>query len=144
VSVEYAIDGAFATGTIKADLGIVVVGEKPYAEGWGDTENLSLDSGDLLTIERMRATNKRLVVIIVSGRPLIITDQLKKWDAVIAAWLPGSEGGGIADVLFGDTVFTGKLPLPWPNSIAQLPIAPDGTTKDGTQVLFPRYFGLRY
>ncbi len=143
VTVEYAIDGTFATETVKAELGIAVVGEKPYAEGWGDTENLSLNASDLHTIERMRATSKRLVVIIVSGRPLIITDELKKWDAAIAAWLPGSEGGGVADVIFGDAPFTGKLPLPWPRSIVQLPLAPGGTTKDGTQALFPRYFGLR-
>ena len=59
------------------------------------------------------------------------------------AWLPGSEGSGVADVLFGDKSFTGTLPLPWPSHSEQLPITSDGTTADGTEVLFARYFGLK-
>ena len=81
-------------------------------------------------------------MIILSGRPLIITDQIKSWDAAIAAWLPGSEGGGIADVLFGNRPFTAKLPITWPANIQQVPTKADGTTKDGTQPLFKRGFDL--
>ena len=78
----------------------------------------------------------------MSGRPLIITQEIKTWDAVIAAWLPGSEGAGVADVLFGEKPFTGSLPLPWPAAMEQVPVETDGTTADGTPTLFPRYFGL--
>ena len=84
-----------------------------------------------------------MVVVVVSGRPLLVTNEISSWDAVVMAWLPGSEGGGVADVLFGNKPFTGKLPLPWPHHSEQLPIAQDGTTADGTKVLFQRYFGLK-
>jgi beta-glucosidase len=83
-----------------------------------------------------------MIVIIVSGRPLIISDDIAAWDAVIAAWLPGPEGAGVADVLFGKREFTGKLPLPWPKSIEQLPMRHDGLGSDGSQPLFPREYGL--
>ncbi len=61
----------------------------------------------------MKAASDKIIVIIISGRPLDIKDEAKNWDGVIAAWLPGSEGGGVADVLFGDYAFSGILPLPW-------------------------------
>lgn len=81
-------------------------------------------------------------MIILSGRPLIIADQLPSWDVVVAGWLPGSEGAGIADVLFGNHPFTAKLPLPWPATIQQLPIESNGITNDGSEALFKRGFGL--
>ena len=142
VRVDYEINANFATGTERADLGIAIVGEKPYAEGWGDNENPTLDASDIAAIKRLQATSKKVIVILVSGRPLIITDEIPSWDAAVAAWLPGSEGAGVADVLFGDKPFSGKLPLPWPSHVGQLPIAPDGKTADGTSVLFSRYYGL--
>lgn len=111
--VEYNLAGKFAT-TSKADIGIAVVGEAPYAEGWGDNPHPSLTPQDLQTIPKVKAASKKLIVIIVSGRPLDITKYAKNWDTVIAAWLPGSEGEGVADVLFGDYPFTGKLPVAWP------------------------------
>ncbi len=111
--VEYNQQGNFSTTTPQADVGIAVVGEKPYAEGWGDNANPSLTTEDLLTIEKVRSKSKKLVVIIVSGRPLDIAASSKEWDGIIASWLPGSEGQGVADVLFGLFPFTGTLPIEW-------------------------------
>jgi beta-glucosidase len=142
-SIEYSQTGIFDESGPNAAVGIAVVGEAPYAEGWGDNPNPTLSTEDLEAIENLRKNSDKLIVIIVSGRPLIITEEIKTWDAAIAAWLPGSEGAGVADVLFGDKPFTGSLPLPWPANISQVPIQTDGTTTDGTEVLFPRYHGLR-
>ncbi len=141
--VEYNLNGTFALANQKADIGIAVVGEKPYAEGWGDKEYPTLDEEDLLAIKNLQATCDKVVVVIVSGRPLLIADEVGSFDALVAAWLPGSEGAGVADVLFGDKPFTGTLPLPWPHHSEQLPIATDGRTADGTTLLFKRYFGIR-
>lgn len=140
-AVEYDPRGYFPSSAI-ADAGIAVVGEKPYAEGWGDDARPRLDDADLAAIANLRKTSKKVVVILVSGRPLLITDELPKWDAAVAAWLPGSEGAGVADVLFGASPFTGTLPLPWPRTVEQLPMTPDGRGHDGTAPLFPRGFGL--
>ena len=112
-NVEFNETGDFSTDGDKADIGIVVVGEKPYAEGWGDTAHPSLDETDLQTIQKTRAASEKLVVIIISGRPLDVKGLHKQWNALVAAWLPGSEGQGVADVLFGDYPFTGKLPVVW-------------------------------
>jgi beta-glucosidase len=109
------------TGDTVADVGIVVVGERPYAEGFGDSDDLYLSDSDVANIERMHERAERVVVIILSGRPLIITTQLSLADAWVAAWLPGSEGSAVADMLFGDYAFTGKLPFSWPRSMRQLP-----------------------
>jgi beta-glucosidase len=141
--IEYELGGNFSTSSEEvADLGIAIVGEPPYAEGWGDSENPTLSFDDLQTIERLKQSCDKVLVVIVSGRPLLITDDIASWDALVAAWLPGSEGEGAADVLFGDVPFKGRLPLPWPAYLEQLPIAPDGTTADRTPPLFPRGFGL--
>jgi beta-glucosidase len=140
-TVQFDKDGNFAEKDI-ADVGIAIVGEKPYAEGWGDNPHPHLGDEDLAAITRLRSSVRDLVVIIVSGRPLIITDQLATWDALIAAWLPGSEGAGVADVLFGEATTTGILPLPWPRYIEQLPFDHSGFSADGTPPLFPQGFGL--
>jgi len=116
---EYNQEGIFDQG--MADVGIVVVGERPYAEGEGDSNDLSLSDEALLTIERVRETSEALVVILVSGRPMIVTDQIDDWDALVAAWLPGTEGDGVAEVLFGDYPFQGKLSYTWPRSMEQMP-----------------------
>ena len=110
----YSKDGNFDNKEGLADVGIAVVGENPYAEGWGDQENLFLNEKDLETIEKLRNNSKKIIVIIISGRPLEIKNEIKNWDAVVAAWLPGSEGGGVADVIFGLQPITGKLPVDWP------------------------------
>ncbi|MGE5426227.1 MAG: glycoside hydrolase family 3 protein [Bacillota bacterium] len=111
-SLEYDLKGEFK-GDGKADIGIAVVGEKPYAEGVGDDPLPHLSEEDLLTIKNLRNKCERLIVIVISGRPLDLGAATKDADAVIAAWLPGSEGQGVADVLFGEYPFSGKLPIPW-------------------------------
>jgi len=141
-SVMYEKEANFYGINTKADIGIAVVGEKPYAEGWGDNANPVLDASDLQAIERLRAKVNKIVVVTVTGRPLLMTDQIEAADAVVAAWLPGSEGAGIADVLFGNSPFTAKLPLSWPAQLEQIPISNDGMTANGTPVLFKRGFGL--
>ena len=111
--ITYDAMGNFSLPEQSADIGIVVVGEKPYAEGWGDHEDPSLSNEDLETIERVKKVSKKIVIIIISGRPLDIVSAAKGWDAIIAAWLPGTEGEGVTDVLFGDFPFTGTLPIEW-------------------------------
>jgi beta-glucosidase len=118
-TVEYDKYGRFDG---EAGVGIVVVGEMPYAEGLGDKADLSLSVADVAVINNVRPSVDKLIVVIISGRPLVITDQFPTADAWVAAWLPGSEGAGVADVLFGDYPFTGKLPYTWPRSNDQLPI----------------------
>ena len=136
--------GQFAADTPQAQIGIAVVGESPYAEGWGDNPSPALSAADLATIKNLQRTSESVIVILVTGRPLIITKEMTDWDALVVAWLPGSEGAGVADVLFGAKEFTGTLPLPWPASIEQVPITATGVTTDDSEVLFPRYFGLNY
>jgi len=106
---------------ITADVGIVVIGEDPYAEGRGDSADLAISPLDATLIENVRARVPKLIVILLSGRPMIIGKQLNQSDAFIAAWLPGTEGQGVADVIFGDRQFTGKLPFTWPRAVTQLP-----------------------
>jgi beta-glucosidase len=127
------------TTTFAADAGnvdgscavaIAVVGETPYAEGQGDRPNgLSLDATDTAVLQRIRSSGVPTVAVLVSGRPLDISGVLPWVSAFDAAWLPGSEGAGVADVLFGKVVPTGKLPVSWPASATQQPInAGDGQT----------------
>jgi len=111
--VEYSERGDFSIKNNLADVGIAVVGEKPYAEGWGDNANPSLSAEDLEAIQKVKEKSKKLVVIIISGRPLDISPYSKSWDGIIASWLPGSETAGITDVLFGSYPFTGVLPVSW-------------------------------
>ncbi len=111
--IEYSEQGNFSSGNNLADVGIVVVGEKPYAEGWGDNVNPSLSSEDLVVIAKTKTKSKKIVVIIISGRPLDISLYSKNWDSIVASWLPGSEGEGVTDVLFGLYPFCGILPVKW-------------------------------
>ena len=105
----------------KADIGIVVVAEKPYAEGVGDEADPKLSTVDVALIEKMHERANKVVVVMMTGRPIEITEQLPLADAWVAAWLPGTEGNGVADVLFGDYEFTGKLPFTWQRWNSQLP-----------------------
>ena len=132
--VEYSIDGKGFTG----DLAVVVVGEKPYAEMQGDRKDLKLDKEDLDIISRFTEINIPVVVVLLSGRPMIVTDEIDKWDGFIAAWLPGTEGSGVADVLFGDHKPSGKLSFSWPKSMDQFPIDPTDSH------LYKFGFGLTY
>lgn len=118
-NVTFSIDGSGAEG---ADIGIVVIGETPYAEGAGDRTNLTLSWDDLSAVQRVKNTGIPVVVILISGRPMIIEPTINLVDAFIAAWLPGTEGQGVADVLFGDYPPTGLLSHTWAKSMSQIPI----------------------
>src|SRR4051812_48515494 len=140
------------------DIGIVVVGETPYSEGFGDVggprwaydrgdhgvprpvKDMQLSSADKAAVDKVCAATTRCVVVIVSGRPLILDpDQVDRMDALVEAWLPGSEGMGVADPLFGTTHYSGKLPVSWPRSLDQEPINVGDPNYDP---LFPFGFGL--
>jgi len=99
----------------KADAIIAVVSEPPYAEMKGDRDELNLSADDQALVAKAKASGAPVVTILFSGRPLVLNSALTNSDAVVAAWLPGSEGLGMTDVLFGDYRFTGKLPRAWPN-----------------------------
>ncbi|CAN1245859.1 Beta-glucosidase BoGH3B [Linum grandiflorum] len=118
---------------------IVIVGEHPYAESAGDSTNLTIPEPGPTTIRNV-CQSMKCVVLIVSGRPLVIEPYLETMDALVAAWLPGTEGRGIADVLFGEYGFSGKLPRTWFKRVDQLPMnVGDGEDYDP---LFPFGFGL--
>jgi beta-glucosidase len=140
--VEYSETGEFTSVRGKAPIGIAVVGEAPYAEGWGDREFPILSDTDRQAINNLRAVCDQVIVILVSGRPLLIAHEINDWATVIAAWLPGGLGFGVVDGLFGLTPFTGTLPVAWPRTTEQLPLSPTGETADGTSVLFPSGFSL--
>ena len=139
----------------RKQVGIVVVGETPYSEGFGDVggprwsdngvprpvKDMQISATDRAAIDKVCAETVKCAVVIVSGRPLIIEPgQLSEMDALVAAWLPGSEGGGVADVLFGDRPFTGRLPVTWPRTIDQEPINVGDADYDP---LYPFGYGLR-
>lgn len=118
-SVTYAADGSGGQG---ADVGIAVIGEKPYAEGRGDRTDLSLAKEDIAAVRNLKNAGLKVITVIISGRPLIIEPILHFSDAIVAAWLPGTEGQGVADVLFGDYAPRGRLSHSWPKTMAQIPI----------------------
>ncbi|MFZ0390862.1 MAG: glycoside hydrolase family 3 N-terminal domain-containing protein [Calditrichia bacterium] len=136
--VTYSLDGSGAAG---ADAAVVVIGETPYAEGAGDRSELYLEHNDLTAIQNLKNTGIPVVVILISGRPLIIDYVLPICDAFMAAWLPGTEGDGVADVLFGDFAPRGKLSHSWPRSMDQIPL---NVGDPGYDPLFPYGFGLSY
>jgi len=134
--VTYSPDG----GDIHdADAIVVVVGEKPYAEGLGDRTNLDLSATDAALIATAKASGAPVTTILFSGRPLILGHSLKASDAFIAAWLPGTEGEGVADVLFGDVAPKGKLPREWPRNDRQF-----AADHMHGKPLFPLEYGLTY
>lgn len=139
--------------------GVIVVGETPYAEGFGDVggprwgfdpgdrgvlrpvKDMQLSAADRAAVDRVCAQARRCVAVVVSGRPLIIEPaQLDALDGLVAAWLPGSEGAGVADTLFGRRPFTGKLPMTWPRTLEQEPINIGDADYDP---LYPFGWGLR-
>ena len=142
-----------------SDTGIVVVGETPYAEGFGDVggprwgfdpgdngvlrpvKDMQLSAEDKAAVDKVCAEASRCVVVVVSGRPMIIDPSRRQAiDALVAAWLPGSEGAGVADVLFGRSPFTGRLPMTWPRTLDQEPINVGDEQYDP---LYPFGWGLR-
>jgi beta-glucosidase len=155
--VTFSEDASAPVGA--ADVGIVVVGETPYSEGFGDVggprwgfdpedggvlrepKSLELQPGDAAVVDTVCDAVRECVVLVVSGRPQVITpDQLGKIDALVASWLPGSQGEGVADVLFGKQPFTGKLSHTWPATAAQEPI---NVGDSDYHPAFPYGWGLR-
>jgi beta-glucosidase len=114
-AITYAADGK-ANGNF--DVIIAVIGEPPYAETEGDrSSDINLCAADINMLKATYKYNCPVVVVMLSGRPMTIEEEYKNWDAFIAAWLPGTEGGGIADVLFGEHDFTGRTPYTWRKTI---------------------------
>lgn len=138
-------DGSFQE---KPDVAIVVFGENPYAEWEGDRKHIIYDNDkDLALLRRLKDAGVPVVSVFLSGRPLWVNPFLNASDAFVAAWLPGSEGNGIADVLFADAAgkarydFRGKLSFSWPRSPAQVVLNRGDANYDP---LFPFGFGLTY
>lgn len=136
--VTFSADGSGAEGAAAA---VVVIGEPPYAEMEGDRLDLTLPADQVALVERVADTGVPTAVVLISGRPLIIDRVLERADAVVAAWLPGTEGAGVADVLFGEYAPSGRLSFTWPRSMAQIPINVGDAPYDP---LFPFGFGLTY
>ena len=130
-----------ADNLLGSDIIVVAIGEEPYTEGVGDRDSLLLSKKDKELLEKVKRSKIPYVVILISGRPMIINKELDNSHAFIAAWLPGTEGEGISDVLFGDFDFTGKLSMTWPRSMKQIPINFGDSDYDP---LFEFGFGLSY
>jgi beta-glucosidase len=146
-SAELAPDGAFRR---KPDVAIVVFGEDPYAEFQGDRPSIDYQPGartDLALLRKLKAQGIPVVALFLSGRPMWVNPELNAADAFVAAWLPGSEGEGIADVLVGDAKgkarhdFKGKLSYSWPKRADQGRLNPD---EPGYDPLFAYGYGLTY
>ncbi len=135
--IVYDENGNF--GDVKVETAFVVVGEEPYAEGMGDRSDLHLPQSQVDMIRRVRKNCNKLVVMVLSGRPIIISDWADDVDGLIAGWLPGTEGDGVADVLFGDHDFNGVLRYTWPRSMEQIPLGTD----DGQEPQFLPGAGLK-
>jgi beta-glucosidase len=140
-------DGSFSE---KPDVAIVVFGEPPYAEGMGDRRTLEFEPGEkqsLALLAKLQAAGIPVVSVFLSGRPMWVNPELNRSDAFVAAWLPGSEGGGIADLLIGDAQgrprhdFTGSLSFSWPKTAGQFTLNA-GTA--GYDPLFGLGYGLSY
>ena len=134
--IDYSADGSNLSG---ADAIVVVIGEMPYAEMKGDRDELNLSPADAALVAQARATGAPVVTVLYSGRPLVLGSALEQSDAFVAAWLPGTEGLGITDVLFGNHAPAGKLSRLWPANNDQLAVG-----RANGQPLFPVGFGLNY
>ena len=146
-SATLSVDGTFSE---RPDVAIVVFGETPYAEWFGDVKSLEYQPGtkaDLALLRRLRASGIPVVSVFLTGRPLVINEELEASDAFVVAWLPGTEGGGIADVLFRkpngrvNHPVTGKLSFSWPRDVTQTAI---NRHDANAEPLFPFGFGLTY
>lgn len=123
-------------------LCIVVASEPPYAEGVGDTANLLLPTSERLLVARVSEQFERVALVVYSGRPVVLGELESAASSIVAAWLPGTEGAGVVDVLSGDRSPTGTLPFDWPASVEQLPV---GRFISGEQKpLWPVGFGLNW
>lgn len=157
---QVAPSANFVSSSQDADIIVYVIGEKPYAEWYGDyrgsnfegqiyrsydwnngpTFNSVEDLGYISKLSEYHSAGKKVVTVFISGRPLPVSSLIEASDAFVAAWLPGSEGAGVGDVLFGDYAPTGKLPHSWPSSASQIPI----NVGDGKTPLYEYGFGLTY
>jgi beta-glucosidase len=137
VEVTFAVDGSGGTG---ADTIVAVIGETPYAEMKGDRSDLRVPPTDAALIAKAKESGATVITILLSGRPLILGSVLDQSAALVAAWLPGTEGQGVADVLFGDFQPTGRLAHTWPRNNAQV----SAGAKTSEPPLFPIGFGLGY
>jgi len=145
LGVDVVAPGARVTTAAAADVIIYATGETPYAEWEGDrslaqlsfSDNLSSTS---LTTLRSQNPSKPIIVVFISGRAMVVETLISNSNAFVAAWLPGTEGAGIADVLFGDYNFTGKLPFTWPRNTSEIPI----NSKAESPNWFPYGFGRSY
>lgn len=134
--------GKFEQVEGSAEIGIVVQGERPYAEGRGDRDVLAINP---TIVTRMRERADVVILVLITGRPLDIQEALEVADAVVVAWLPGTEGTGITDILFGDNDFTGKLPVTWQRTTTQLPFNFANIPTEGCDApLFPFGYGLTF
>jgi beta-glucosidase len=140
---ENVIDAGVAGFSDATETVIIVVGETPYAERDGDraAADLVLDREQRELIAKYHDAGQQVVTVLISGRPLLVNEELKQSAAFVAAWLPGSEGAGIAEVLFGDYDFKGKLGFTWPKTADQIPIHVGDPNYDP---LFEYGFGLSY
>lgn len=135
--VTYTPDGNGAAG---AAVGVAVIGETPYAEFFGDRADLKLAPEDVAAVRNLKGAGIPVVVVLVSGRPLLIDEILPHADAIVAAWLPGTEGAGVADVLFGDYKPSGKLSFTWPAAAS----TSYRVGEAGYKALYPFGHGLSY
>jgi beta-glucosidase len=138
-SVKLKFVGTQTKGHYSGDVGIVAVGETPYAEGNGDTNTLALSNTAASEVTDVCSRVTKCVVLLFSGRPMIINTQLSQAAAFVASWIGSTEGEGITDVLFGDYGFSGKLTYTWPMSVAQEPC---NQNNGCTGALFPYGYGL--
>ncbi len=136
--VEYEPSGSFET---PAKTGLVVLGEGPYAEGLGDSATLPLPNNELQVLERMREHVDRLVVVLLVGRPVVLDAVADLADVIVVAWLPGTEGQGVVDVLTGARDVTGVLPVTWP---ASPDVAPRFEKEACEDALYPVGYGLGF
>ena len=134
-NVIYSKDGSELDNS-QSDLAVVVIGEDPYTEFFGDKDNLDLLSEDIQTINNLKNKGYKVLVLLISGRPLNVANHIDNWDAFAAIWLPGTEGDGVSDILFGDFESSGKLPYPWPVKVE------DGANANESNLLYKLGFGL--
>jgi beta-glucosidase len=145
VDVRYAADADAVAQARRADAVVVAVGEGPYAEGEGDTDTAALPADQAKLIDDLAATGKPVVVVVIAGRPLMMSRQLDEASAALMAWLPGTEGGAaIGDLLFGRASPSARLSVTWRKSIAQVPLAYNGPAGKPYDPRYPFGYGLSY
>lgn len=149
VSVLTENGGSLVETAEEADVILLAIGEKPYTEMFGDSDDLSLSGptaleGNLEAVQLAKDSGKPVVTVIIAGRPLMIDEYIRDWNAVAMAWLPGTEGSGMTDVLFGDVGFTGTLPVSWPKRTEDADVSVMMEDYDSQDLQYPYDYGLTY